>query len=701
MRTNGKGIRRLVPVSAVLAALLAAVLIQSGQPAPSYAQMSDAPMVAPAAPTGVSSTPGAGRLDLTWTAPSGTVTGYDVQYKLSTAADQAATTAGDPSTGWVDAGHSGTDASHAITGLTHFDTWYDVRVRAANANGNGPWAFPAVWEAALTVKRLGTTGKGCFVGANTRDCGVHLTDNDFTYNGVDFTVQQLADAFAATPPQIQFILNKPVSSLFPHAALYVGDASFLITDAVTATQWQTDDAALWASDFDWAIDDVVPVRLANVTHTWPLPPVSFGDATIDDMHFTAGAEAPNYSSDDRVAERLALALPAVTGDAPVTYTATGLPAGLALGADRVIYGTPEAATNGPVTVTYTAADGIGGSASLTFQVTVAPPVVFNADELAAFNAAPRLIEYTIGQTERISETLPEAEGGYGSLTYHLTYVDDEHVERTINDDAPGFSFDSSTRLLTSDTGGSAPSEEALYYFQYRAVDANGSTAIAGRFQEGRFLAGRYLAVRAAPSLPEIDDQSLTVGVAATITLPDASGGSLQGLTSLDYTLSPEVEGLTFRTYDPETLAWGRELLGTPVIPGSTEMTYTATDANGVSGSGTFTITVVNGPSAPSAAPASLSAGHVTGSTAAARWNAVTGATGYVVQVISDGGSFPDKPLNSTPDGVALGFDGRYPTQAVFSGISPGDYKVRVAARNDDGVGPWSSEVSFTVQVGGM
>ena len=73
---------------------------------------------------------------------------------------------------------------------------------------------------------------------------------------------------------------------------------------------------------------------------------------------------------------------------------------------------------------------------------------------------------------------------------------------------------------------------------------------------------------------------------------------------------------------------------------------------------------------------------------------------YVVQVTTADGSFPDKPDNFTPDGVGLNVQSSARAAAILH-LTDGDYKVRVAARNDDGVGPWSSEVSFTVKVGGM
>ena len=77
-------------------------------------------------------------LPLSWTAPSGVVTGYDVQYKRDIAPDQPATQS-NLLTGWVDAYHSGIATKFTITSLTNHLT-FDVRVRAVNSLGSGPWS---------------------------------------------------------------------------------------------------------------------------------------------------------------------------------------------------------------------------------------------------------------------------------------------------------------------------------------------------------------------------------------------------------------------------------------------------------------------------------------------------------------------------------------------------------------------------------
>ena len=83
---------------------------------------------------------GDGALHLSWNDSSSEHSGYDVAYKRSSAADRPATTAGDPATGWVDAGHTGLERSMTITGLTNRVS-YDARVRLAFPDGSGRWAL--------------------------------------------------------------------------------------------------------------------------------------------------------------------------------------------------------------------------------------------------------------------------------------------------------------------------------------------------------------------------------------------------------------------------------------------------------------------------------------------------------------------------------------------------------------------------------
>ena len=97
----------------------------------------------PAAPGSLTLTPGNAKLDVSWAKPAGPVAGYQVRHKTTAAADQTATTANDPTTGWVTATQSGTGTTATISSLSNTAS-YDVQVRAtdgqtATGNGYGPW----------------------------------------------------------------------------------------------------------------------------------------------------------------------------------------------------------------------------------------------------------------------------------------------------------------------------------------------------------------------------------------------------------------------------------------------------------------------------------------------------------------------------------------------------------------------------------
>ena len=450
-----------------------------------------------------------------------------------------------------------------------------------------------------------------------------------------------------------------------------------------------------ASDTDWAVA-ASGSAAATVTISGAAAPavqgqqerstpVSFEGATVSDQAYTVGAWAPYPPDNTPGQERHKL--PAATGgDGPLTYTATGLPAGLTLGRDRIIQGTPTTATISPVTVTYTAAYGEGGgdnSASLTFQVTVNPPVTFDAAELTPF--IDDTIEYTVGQDNPIDMTLPAATGGTGTLTYHLDFRGSAHSP---NASPQGLFFDAATRVLSSGVGTDEPAAPQSYALAYWAEDEKGARSAP---------AASHLAVALAPSLPEIANRDYTVGEAVSITLPAATGGSTK-LFRLRYSLEPEVPGLSF---DPVA----RTLSGTLTASatGTTKLTYTVTDRNGVSDKTTFDIAVKKAAEAPKDAPGAVQTQQQSGSKSfVVTWTEVSDATGYAVQVAARNGSFTnDRGETDWPD--EDGYEVRVLKGMLLAAVNVpeyGRYSVRVAAVNAKGAGPWATVTATVVDTTG-
>ena len=95
--------------------------------------------------------------------------------------------------------------------------------------------------------------------------------------------------------------------------------------------------------------------------------LAFGFAhEVEDQAYTAGTAITP------------LVLPeAIGGEGEITYRVSELPAGLSFDdSTRTISGTPEAATDRAIEVTYTAEDSAEAAATLTFSITVNPPLSF-------------------------------------------------------------------------------------------------------------------------------------------------------------------------------------------------------------------------------------------------------------------------------------------------------------------------------------
>ncbi len=140
----------------------------------------------PGAPAGLTAVgTGETRIDLSWQAPVGEPTGYEVEWSLDGAADWVA----------VDPAHVGTDTTYGHAGLTA-DTEYFYRVRAVNAAGAGGWSELA---SATTPAAPNTPATGQPVISGTAQVGETLTadisgiaDADGLTNA-SFSYQWLAD----------------------------------------------------------------------------------------------------------------------------------------------------------------------------------------------------------------------------------------------------------------------------------------------------------------------------------------------------------------------------------------------------------------------------------------------------------------------------------------------------------------------------
>ena len=130
----------------------------------------DPPSAAPTGLTASAPPPGSGgtsSLNVSWTAPPGTVTDYDLRYYEGAAdpTDEA---------DWIEEGEAGSPpdpgaaTSATIAGLKAGRAWR-VQVRAANAGGEGPWS------ASASATTAADTTAPVLLSARTNGAGTHVT----------------------------------------------------------------------------------------------------------------------------------------------------------------------------------------------------------------------------------------------------------------------------------------------------------------------------------------------------------------------------------------------------------------------------------------------------------------------------------------------------------------------------------------------
>ena len=333
---------------------------------------------------------------------------------------------------------------------------------------------------------------------------------------------------------------------------------------------------------------------------------------------------------------------ASTGSPSVTYSVTGLPAGLNFNPNnRRFSGTPTTVGVSNVTLTATATG--YSTASVTFRWNVSD---FPSLSLGSIGSKSGFTNASI-----TAFTGPAATPSRGSPS--VTY--------TASGMPPGINFNASTRQFSG-----APTAAGTYTVGYRAT-ASGYTSARSDFS--------WTVTESQLSLPAISNQSATQGTTIS-PLTIAAASSNRGSPTVTYAASGTPAGIRFSSSQ-------RRFTGAPTAAGTFTVTVTASATGFVSASRSFTWTVRSVPT--------LSL------------EAITGLSGFTGDTVSFTG--PQATANTGSPTVAYSVTGLPPgisfntSTRAFSGAptAAGDYEVTYTA---SATGYESASRSFSWTVSG-
>ena len=379
-----------------------------------------------------------------------------------------------------------------------------------------------------------------------------------------------------------------------------------------------------------------PARLTALLLTLPMSLVVLAgceEAIPDTSPILPSIGDKTYSEGAEVRETFHKA---TGGNGMLTYSLTPSITGLTFYArTRMLTGTPK--RTGTYHMYYAVQDEDGDTDGVAFTITIA-----RQDSFPSLPAIPD--EHYVDGWE-VSETLPAAIGGDGTLTYGLTPI------------VPGLAFDISTRTLSG-----TPSRTGTYHMNYTVQDEDGDT------DSVQFLITVVEPPLDELILPSISDKTYTEGVEINETLPAATGGG----GTLTYSLTPTIPGLVFDTRT-------RMLSGTPRASGTYRMLYRVRDASDTE-SQPFAIIIEEqdtSPSLPSVSDRAYTEGMGVNDTLPA----ATGGNGTLTYSL-------------TPSVPGLTFE---PGTRTLSGtpITAGAFHMRYRVQDDDGD---TDSRSFTITV---
>ena len=558
----------------------------------------------PGKTTGVSADPGDTEIDVSWTAATGTVTGYKVQWKSGNENYDDTTRQATP-----------TSASHTITGLTN-DTEYTLRVAAVNATGDGAWSDEAgatpqavtltatnVAQTTATLKIGGYTKAWAFSRTDNSDCtAVTAGASEKNVTGLtkntEYTYHAFSGAQCVTSLQIAEHTFTTLDSVTLTASLTGADTATLTIANYTPNWYYKADAApdnTCKGPVSGATKNLTSLA-GNTNYTYK----AYSDSSCSTLlasaskFLTKPGKPENFTVSNGVGSGKLTLSALVTGDGPGGGTTGEVSrweyqqseSGGSFGSWTEISSTSKTLSH---TVT-----GLTDGTKYRFKVRAVNPTDTGAASDASTATAPvdgipsfgnnTIADQTYVKDKAIATlTLPAASGGDAPLTYVLTPALPN-----------GLTFNDSTRVISG-----TPTElQAETTYTYTVTDDDGDTAELELNFELMVVESASVEtprggggggggnVNRVPTFGSetIPDQTWLQGlVIEPLVLPGASGGD----GTLTYTLTPALPpGVTF---DAAT----RVLSGLPETPlAPTRYTYKATDRDGDAVSRVFTLMVL-------------------------------------------------------------------------------------------------------------